>query len=270
MTSLTTTSTETLIVRKPRHGLAKYVDCIWYFEAAEGSSSQDRVLPHGEFELVISLSDRARAGEGESLIAGPQTRAIIVDQSGQSPMVGAHFSPGGAAALFGYPAHEFRDLDIPLRDVWPARVGELRERLFEVDSPDDALTLLESDLFCYAGNAPDRHPAIALAIAEFHSPSPRKLVRDLVGETGLSQRRFIELFRDQVGLTPKLYARIQRFQRTLRLMSDPAADWAGIAYACGYADQAHFVREFRDFAGLRPTDYLPRWPEHPNHVPLAE
>ena len=90
-------------------------------------------------------------------------------------------------------------------------------------------------------------------------------------QTGLSHRRFIEVFRDQVGLTPKVYWRLQRFRQVLqRVHRAPRVEWADLALECGYYDQAHFIRDFRAFSGLSPSAYLAQRGEHLNHVPLSD
>ena len=86
-----------------------------------------------------------------------------------------------------------------------------------------------------------------------------------------SQRRFIQLFSNEVGLTPKLFCRVNRFQRVVRsLASIEEVDWAEVALDCGYYDQAHFIHDFQDFAGITPSAYLEHCTEHLNHVPLIE
>jgi len=95
-------------------------------------------------------------------------------------------------------------------------------------------------------------------------------VRDVARRVGLSQRRFIQVFAAAVGLTPKLYGRVRRFQRARASVRDtPAPDWARVAAECGYFDQSHLIRDFRAFAGLTPEEYLRRRSEHVlhNHVP---
>src|SRR5262249_58525693 len=82
-------------------------------------------------------------------------------------------------------------------------------------------------------------------------------VLDVAREAGLSRRRFAQLFREQVGLTPKLYCRLCRFQGVLRQISLSApVDWADLALAGGYCDQAHLANEFRHFSGISPSAYV--------------
>ena len=88
-------------------------------------------------------------------------------------------------------------------------------------------------------------------------------------EIGLSPRRFIEVFKDEVGLRPKVFCRVRRFQRVLAsIHRQESVEWADVAVACGYYDQAHFIHDFRAFSGINPTAYLERRGRHRNHVAM--
>jgi AraC-like DNA-binding protein len=95
-------------------------------------------------------------------------------------------------------------------------------------------------------------------------------VREAAKYIGLSQRRFIQIFKSEVGLTPKLFTRIQRFQQMRSFIAkDSSPNWAAIAFDLGYFDQSHLIREFLEFSGLTPTDYLNRqktYVEQAQHV----
>ena len=91
-------------------------------------------------------------------------------------------------------------------------------------------------------------------------------IRDLVG---VSTKRLIALFRAEVGLSPKAYARIRRLQAALRLLSAGSLGGARIAADVGYFDQAHFVREFQSFTGMTPTQYTEQRIVLPSHVPVV-
>jgi transcriptional regulator GlxA family with amidase domain len=93
----------------------------------------------------------------------------------------------------------------------------------------------------------------------------------VAAESGLSRRRFIEVFAEEVGFTPKLYLRLMRFNRVLdRVFGATNVDWSEVAYLHGYADQPHFNREFREFSGLTPSQYLARPGQGAGHAQLVE
>ncbi|MEN3338317.1 MAG: hypothetical protein V7647_1993 [Acidobacteriota bacterium] len=92
----------------------------------------------------------------------------------------------------------------------------------------------------------------------------------MTSAVGLSERRFIDRFRTEVGLTPKLFCRVRRFQEVVRRVHRArAVNWSSVALSCGYFDQAHFINDFQAFSGLSPTTYLARKGDHQNHVPLS-
>ncbi len=112
-----------------------------------------------------------------------------------------------------------------------------------------------------------RDPALALAIAGLEREVPVAAIGERLG---LTPRRLIDRFSAQVGLTPKRFARVRRFQRVLTTLArGDAPPWAELALRCGYFDQAHFIHDFRAFSGLHPTAYAGRGPGGHNHVVIG-
>jgi transcriptional regulator GlxA family with amidase domain len=130
--------------------------------------------------------------------------------------------------------------------------------------------VLEEVLLKRLRQSSPRHGAIPIALDSFEQSDVAVKVRDLARRVGLSQRRFIQLFTAEVGLTPKLYGRVRRFQRARELVLTAAEpDWAAVAVACGFFDQSHLIRDFGEFSGLSPAAYLKQRSKHVllNHVP---
>lgn len=113
------------------------------------------------------------------------------------------------------------------------------------------------------------HPAVTFALASFQTGPQRRSISEVTTQLGLSPKRFISLFEEAVGLTPKVFCRLLRFQEALqRTTRGQPAQWAELALDCGYFDQAHFIHDFQAFAGLTPSAYLTQRGEHHNHVLL--
>src|SRR6266487_151106 len=113
------------------------------------------------------------------------------------------------------------------------------------------------------------HPAVAYALTQFSGVPHTRSISDVTDRVGLSPRRFIELFDAEVGLTPKLFCRIKRFQHATRIVHQAEViDWADLAAMAGYYDQSHMIRDFQEFSGLNPSAYLKQRGPHLNHVPL--
>jgi len=105
----------------------------------------------------------------------------------------------------------------------------------------------------------ERHPAVSLALDGFRRDTSRAVVRKMAKEAGLSNRRLIDVFNFEVGVKPKLFARIQRFQRVLSVVQRlPTVEWGQVSLEQGYFDQSHLIRDFLAFSGLSPENYLLR------------
>jgi transcriptional regulator GlxA family with amidase domain len=193
----------------------------------------------------------------------------VTDYAQHASIVGVHFRPGGAFPFLGVPAGELADTHVDLEALWGRPAAELRERLCAAATPAERFSLLEQTLAARLDRTTARHGAVPVALDAFEQTGTSVRVRDVARRVGLSQRRFIQVFATEVGLTPKLYGRVRRFQRALALVrGGPAPDWARVAAECGYFDQSHLIRDFRAFSGLAPEEYLRRRGEHVlhNHV----
>jgi transcriptional regulator GlxA family with amidase domain len=115
------------------------------------------------------------------------------------------------------------------------------------------------------------HPAVVYMAGELDVCDGPGRVDRVTGKIGMSQRRAAQLFHEQIGVSPKTFHRVRRFQRTLlRLRGVRQADWAELAVECGYYDQAHLSHDFRQIAGMTPSGYVAAATEHLNHVPLRD
>jgi methylphosphotriester-DNA--protein-cysteine methyltransferase len=116
-------------------------------------------------------------------------------------------------------------------------------------------------------NAHPLHPAVAYAVRKLTAMSNAARIGQVQNESGYGAKRFIELFSGAVGLTPKVYSRIQRFQTVIdRIAHGDRVDWATVALDGGYCDQSHLNREFRVFSGVTPALYRPVARHRPSHI----
>ncbi len=266
----------------PRPPLSDFVELLWSYEGDDPPHAKERVLPTGTVELIVNLSeDTERVYDGQdparfqsfrgALVCGAHSGYFVIDTASQASIMGVHFKPGGAFPFLGLPACELRDTHVSLDTLWGAGADDLRDRLLEAETAEARFRVLERSLLAQAARPLARHPAVAFALKEFGDAAHARTVSEVTGRIGLSQRRFIRVFSEEVGLTPKLFCRVRRFQEALRLIGrGQHVEWAEVALACGYFDQAHFIHDFRAFSGLNPTAYLAHRGEHLNHVPLRD
>jgi AraC-like DNA-binding protein len=215
-----------------------------------------------------------------TVLSGVQSRYCVIDTAEQECVLGVAFKPGGTVAFFRTPAHELRDAAIPLELLWGRRAADLREQLLEAPSPQAKIETMERAL-AEAWKPAGPHAAVAFALEAFHKRPLQASIAAVAGRIGLSPKRFIERFKAGVGLAPKHYCRILRFQRALaqrelaqrelaRAEHGDCVDWTRIAVDCGYFDQAHFIHDFRAFAGITPTGYQAARTEFRNHVKFLQ
>jgi AraC-like DNA-binding protein len=255
----------------PARPLSNFVERFWQLSDAP-SHAKERIVPSGTIELVINLHEdevriydpaqpaRCKRFSG-AVISGAYSEFFVIDTLAHALIVGVHFKPGGAFPFLVLPASELADAHVDLETLWGPAAVELRERLCAAANPTDRLF-----------NPLEGHGAVRIALNAFGRTNSVS-VREVARNVGLSQRRFIQVFSNEVGMTPKLFSRVRRFQLILeRVQKTTIPNWAQLAAECGYFDQSHLINDFRTFSGLSPADYLRRRSERvlQNHVPLGK
>jgi len=246
--------------------LASSILDLWDLRS-DGSYSRERLVPRSYMDLLINLGEPHRLlsrGPGRpdrayerAWISGLHEHYLETESPPRPWLMGARFTPAGPRAILGVPPGELANEVIDLDLLLGSSVERLRQQLIDAASVEDRFRALER-FFCdrLNGKASAR-PEVAYTLDRLVHSAGRARVRTLATETGLSQKHLIHLFREQVGLAPKRYARIVRFNALLRQMAPEARpDWADLAAMYGFYDQAHFVRDFREFTGTTPTDFL--------------
>jgi AraC-like DNA-binding protein len=253
-------------VHKPRPPLSEFIEEMRLYENYAAGHAHERILPTGTFAIIFNLRDnelRIYRPEGDflapqrfsgALISGPYASPFMTDMAEEGSTLGVHFKPGGAFPFLGGVVRELANKHADLRDIFGPAATELHQRLSEPSCPVVRFALLEEFLLARLVRRPTSHQAVRIGLGLVLAPN-RTLVRDIAKTVDLSERRFIEVFAAEIGLTPKLLARVQRFHQALALSDDASIDWADIAARCGYFDQAHLIRDFVEFAGDSPVAY---------------
>jgi AraC-like DNA-binding protein len=255
--------------RAPRGILRDFVELLWLFDGYVQPHARERLLPMATTELVIDLREGTPAKDAAT-VAGPHSEHWVLETATASSVVGVHFRAGGVFPFFDFPASELHNRRLSLEALWGARARVFVDEVLAAPTPDAKFDVLERVLLATARTL-SRHRAVTLALQELSQVASGRNVAQLAGALGMSQRRFLERFRGEVGMAPKLFARVQRFQAVVQTVHAlREVDWADIAVDCGYHDQAHFIHDFRAFSGFTPTAYLALKSEHRNHVPLPD
>jgi len=270
--------------RKPAPPLNGLVRSLWYARAPHVAHRRERVLPTGRVQVILNLQsdwlhecagDRPAVRTAPALVVGARSVYEIIDSRDMADLIGIVFEPGGFAPFAGDAVDRFSNSSWALEDVWGGQAPALRDRLREIDRPDARLDCLERFLaqsFAkrLARPRPSSMTAVQFALQRFERAPAVAAVREVARQTGWSERRFSQMFREEVGFSPKVWCRIRRFQHTVeRLHSGADVPWAELALDCGYYDQSHFANEFKAFSGIDATTYTTtRRTPWANHVPV--
>ena len=255
-----------LLTWRPRPPLDSTVDCIWHHEGRiPDIPGRERVLPNGRFQMVVNLA------AGAAAVSGLRSAHVVVKPAHTTCVMGVVWRPGAAGLFFPGSALEFSDRSVPLEVVWGVRASRLVDRLREEGTARRRLGILQAMLVDVWGerDAPHGalHPAVTYALLAFHQAPRVSTVTDVSRESGWSRRWLTRAFAESVGMTPKRYCRLLRFQHVVReVAAGRRVEWADLAASSGFSDQAHLVHEFRSFSGLTPEQFLRAERPFANHV----
>jgi AraC-like DNA-binding protein len=237
-----------------------------------------RALPRGAVTVIFDVGQRQQlhfyAADGTTrltvppaFVIGSHTAPYVSNIMAGEPVMAVHFRPGGAFPFLGIPLGNLEDRYVGIDEIWGSDGRDLHERLIETSSTQARFRVLELFLMTRPRLSADRQAGVAATMAAIED-NPSVRMADIHNRVGISAKRLIALFRDEVGLSPKAYARVRRLQAALRLLGAGAVGGAQVAAEIGYFDQAHFVRDFASFTGMTPTQYAAQRILLPSHVPV--
>jgi AraC-like DNA-binding protein len=227
---------------------------VGYAETAPGGFR--RLEPsNDEVHVIFSFGPECRVPERvRSFVAATDTRHAVVEHDGRQHGVELRLTPLGARMLLGLPMDELTGRVVELDALLGREGNELIERMYEAGGWEGSFEVMDGWLLRRLANAERPDPTVEHAFARLVGSHGAVPVAELVRETGWSRRHLAARFREEVGLAPKAFGRILRFRRAAsELVRPDGRSLAEIALDCGYYDQAHLNRDFREFAGRTPT-----------------
>jgi len=212
-------------------------------------------------DVVGHVDPRLPADRYDALVGGLHSTPVVIAHDGAQSGIQLRVSPLASRALFGMPAGELASVDVAAEQVLGALAEELREQIAAADGWRERFALIDARLGARLDRRGRVPPAVAQAWRLILAGAGTIPVATIAREVGFSERHLINQFRREIGLTPKRASRVARFDRARRLLqarqtAGVRPDIARIAAGCGYSDQSHLVRDFRQFAGLSPSQWL--------------
>jgi len=265
----------------PLHGR---VDTLFILDDYEPEHPRERIVPDGTVNLIIELDGRERFvfdnRTGEPLhscrgswISGVHTNYLTIgDTSAGSTLAVTQFSLGRARALLHQDLSEINDRVAPATELLGNSVVRLRDQLLAAGSAGERLAILDSYWTQRFDPTLDAPAVVQDAVNRLKlSPGEINITQLVDDHREISHRHFVALFKRHIGPTPKRLQRILRFAKVFEhIQAEEGVDWAQTSLELGYSDQAHFVREFVEFSGFRPQEYLKLGHDRSNFFPEDE
>ena len=250
--------------REPRAELRSYLlGAPEGWTQVRGEPRSLREVPFPGVPLILNLGPpweiddpRKQPERRDSFVAGMHAAPTIVRAASSWACIELRLTPLGAHRFLRLPMHELVNRSVELEDLLP-RAGELTTRLREAHSWPERFDLIEAFLARRLADSLPPSPGVEWSWHRLRRTGGRASIGELAAELGWSHRRLIARFREQIGLAPKTVARVLRFDRAVAALGSPTSrGLAEIAFDCGYFDQAHLNRDFRELAGTTPTVFL--------------
>ena len=267
----------------PRFPLDQFIQALIYFEGIQHAHSVDRLLPNGETEILIDFHDTPQYIYDNNTLkeiqacnhvwaAGVRTEPITIPAGSMASMMVVSFKKGMSYPFYPFPVNEVADHVLDSDLIWGDEFALVREQMLETTDIDRRFKLMEKFLLDKFASGLVVDACVSFAVGEMSRNPDRLNIARMNAKIGYSQKHFISMFKRRVGLTPKAYLKIMRFQKainTIESIPGSSIDWAAISYDCGFYDQSHFINDFRVFSGFTPEEYLTRKSDYLNYVPVG-
>jgi AraC-like DNA-binding protein len=243
----------------PHPALRFAVECYWIVEGTDIFSS--KIIPDGRPELIFHYGDHYQQEisgkllrQSESLAAGQITRPITISPSGNSGVFGVKFFPTGFWKLFGLKMDLLTNQTLDLRDVLRLNTSSLTQQLAEHNSHASRIAIVEKFLLKKVSARMRCDADVAISMME--RCEYQESVTTIARQSKISVRKLQRSFSEVVGVTPKMYQRLLRFNKIFKCLQNPSLTKVEASYLCGYFDQAHFNKDFKQFTEEDPSSYF--------------
>ena len=251
----------------PSSLISAYVELFWFgqFNLNRTPLLSQRVIPNGYLELIIHLTDthcelfqgRGYKSSPNYTLIGLFTQPYEVHFRAKVRVFGIRFKPEGIYHVLGLPASEISSAFADMESLSDKKFHEYSNRLRESDSVKEMIILSEKYLLKNVNSRRSDLYYLNRAAEIIRRKKGLVSMEELAGKAFISIRQLEREFRQKVGITPKNYMRIARLNEANRILTtDQGLQLTDVSYACGFSDQAHFIRDFRHFTGESPKKFF--------------
>ena len=252
----------------PTYPLSQFIDHFFYYTGFTPEHAVERFLPDGEVQMIFDLTDDPKYIYDNITLqeiqtckkvwfSGFRTEPITIPSGRESEMLIVQFKMGKASPFLIEPMHKLTDFVVDGELVMNPEILVIRERLQEYESPQQKFHCLENQLLKIYIRHLRENSFVEFAVSSIVAEPGQSSIKAISEKAGYSQKHIIKLFKDHVGVTPKEFLKVIRFQKAIQQIErQKAVDWSAVAHDCGFYDQSHFIADFKLFSGYTPTAYL--------------
>lgn len=246
----------------PDKELELFIDCYWIVEDDNTTPRQQKIVPDGFNEIIFHLGDPYRIRlydqwelQSDSLLAGQIRKHFYLENTGRSDIVGIKLKPTALTYLFGLNMYQFADKVVDLSSGLGTHFSDAANQLRAIKDHNEKINVLNNHFRKLLPGKPFLETAADRAADIIFAQHGMIPVSAIARVAGVGERQLENLFKKYIGLSPKFYTRIIRFNYIFSLIQENNQSWTGIAFEASFFDQSHFIRNFKDFTGENPSDY---------------
>lgn len=248
---------------EPDLALTNLIDCYWVIESNDRTPRQQKIIPDGFPEIIFHYRDPYQTNlsgkwedQSNKLFSGQIRNHFLLENTGSSGMIGIKFKPAAIAQLFGVEMKEFTDKVVDLDIVLEPEFHFISEKLLSPTPYFEKVDLLNQFFTKKKADDSRNSQLIEQALELIFREKGVVSVSDLISALDVGERKLERLFNKYVGLSPKFYSRIIRFNYIFQLIQKQKLSWSEVAQLSGYYDQSHFISNFQEFSGEEPSTYF--------------
>jgi AraC-like DNA-binding protein len=249
----------------PSDDLGAFVKCYWTLEAQAGpENGKQSIVPDGCMEMIFHYGDlyRQYVEDGSYIIQphcfvfGQIIRPLEIEPTGTTGIFAVRFQPDGFTPFTDMPVNEMEHRAVPLQEIFGASGVALEEAVLAAASTEDRINIVQEFLKARLVTPESVDRVAKSSVAAIMQLNGQLSIDELSGQLNISRRQLERKFSSIIGLSPKQLSKIVRLQATLKLLvSKQVTSLTSLAYEGDYYDQAHFIKDFKEFTGMSPKQF---------------
>lgn len=253
-------------VHQPQEKLARYIKYYWTLHNDDDlmPHSRERIFPDGCIELIFNYADPMRKFENDTgviqprnIVHGQLKKFIELESTGKIGLFSTRFQAAGLQPFIDFDVSELTDKSMTVAEIWNEEGQQLERDMKMAKNSEARIAVVEAFLLQRLAKSRKKDAAISLCVDAIVASDGMVTIDELSEKFNLGKRHLERKFLSSVGLSQKLFSRIVRFNNVLQLIEDKDfRTFTNVAHEGGFYDQAHFIRDFKEFTGLNPKQYF--------------